>query len=212
MEEAETFCRQQGVGLPAIEKVEGMGRLEQIADAVDALVATAEIKRRYLGLASGVERLFKAVLPDVEAQEFRRRVKLLSVLADRIRILTPPADISLTMKRVEELLDESVETEAYAIGESGHYGTDLSKVDFEKLAAKFKRARKLTAMAKRKVEKMVRENPTRTDYLAKLQAKIDAYNAGTLNAEEFFRQVVEFTQDLDEEEGGALRNSSIPRN
>ena len=70
MEEAETFCREQGVELPAIEKVEGMGRLEQIADAVDALVATAEIKRRYLGLASTVERLFKAVLPDVEAQEF----------------------------------------------------------------------------------------------------------------------------------------------
>lgn len=150
--------------------------------------------------------LFKAVLPDVEAQEFRRRVKLLSVLADRIRTLTPPADSSVTRKRVEELLDESVETEAYPIGESGRYRTDLSKIDFEKLAAKFKRARKrtvnekLTAMVKRKVEKMVRENPTRIDYLAKLQAKIDAYNAGTLNAEEFFRQVVEFTQDLDEEE------------
>ena len=206
LEEVAAFSREQGVELQAIEKVEGMRRLEQIADAVDALVATAEIKRRYLGLASGVERLFKAVLPDVEAQEFRRRVKLLSVLADRIRTLTPPADISLTMKRVEELLDESVETEAYAIGESGHYRADLSKIDFEKLAAKFKRARKRTvneklmAMAKRRVEKMVRENPTRTDFLAKLQSKIDAYNAGTLNAEEFFRQVVEFTQNLDEED------------
>ena len=181
MEEAETICREQGVELPAIEKVEGMGRLEQIADAVDALGATAEIKGRYMGLASAIERLFKVVLPDVEAQEFRRRVKLLSVLADRIRTLTPPEDIPLTMKRVEELVDELVEPKAYAIGESGHYRTDLSNIDFEKLAARFKRARKrtvnekLTAMVKCKVEKMVRENPTCTDYLAKLQAKIDAY-------------------------------------
>ncbi|MDE2924744.1 MAG: type I restriction endonuclease subunit R [Acidobacteriota bacterium] len=216
MDETERFCREQGVALTLIENVEGMRRLERIADAVDALVASGDVKRRYLSLANRSHRLFKAVLPDVEAQEFRRRVKLLSVLADRIRALTPTADISLTMKRVEDLLDESVETEAYAIGESGRYRTDLSKIDFEKLAAKFKRARKrtvnekLTAMVKRKVEKMVRENPTRTDFLAKLQAKIDAYNAGTLNAEEFFRQVVEFTEELDEEERRGLAEQLDP--
>ena len=216
MDETERFCREQGVELTAIENVEGLPRLEQIRDAVDALVASGDVKRRYLGLANRAQRLFKAVLPDVEAQEFRGRVKLLSVLADRIRALTPPADISPTMKQVEDLLDESVETEAYAIGEPGRHGTDLSKIDFEKLAAKFKRARKrtvnekLTAMVKRKVEKMVRENPTRTDYVAKLQAKIDAYNAGILNAEEFFRQVVEFTEELNEEERRGLAEQLDP--
>ena len=215
-DEAETFCREQSVELQAIENVGGMRRLEEIADAVDALVASGDVKRRYLGLANGVERLYKAVLPDVAAQEFRRRVKLLSVLADRIRALTPSADISLTMKRVEALLDESVATEAYAIAEPGHDRTDLSEIDFEKLAVKFKRARqrtvneRLTATVKRRVEKMVRENPTRTDFLAKLQAKIDAYNSGALNREEFFRQVVEFAQDLDEEERRGLSEQLDP--
>ncbi len=104
------------------------------SDSCLSLVATGEIKRRYIGLASRVGRLYRAVLPDIEAQEFRRAVRLLSVLADRIRALTPPVDISVTMKGFEELLAKSIATEGYAIAEPGRYRTDLSKIDFEKLA------------------------------------------------------------------------------
>ena len=181
LKEAEAFCRDRGVELEAVERAEGFRRLELVADAVDALVATAETKGRFLGLAAAVDRLFRAVLPDARAQEFRPRVKLLRVLAGRIRSLDPPADISLTMKQVEALLDESIEAEGYGIGEGGRYSTDLSAIDFEKLAAKFERSRKrtfkekLTSLLTRRVERMVRENPTRADYLEKLQARIDAY-------------------------------------
>ena len=52
---------------------------------------------------------------------------------------------------------------------------------------------------------MIRENPTRTDYLEKLQAKIDAYNAGSANVEEHVRQLFEFAEDLNEEKRRALR-------
>ncbi len=110
LKEAEAFCREQGVELDAIERKQGFRRLEALADAVDALVATAETKSRFLAMAGAVDRLFRAVLPDVRAQEFRPRVKLLSMLAGRIRSLDPPADISLTMKQVEALLDESIES------------------------------------------------------------------------------------------------------
>lgn len=210
LKEAGAFCREQGVELGAIERVEGFRRLELLADAVDALVATAEVKRRVLGLANDVDRLFKAALPDVRAQEFRPRAKLLSVLAGRIRALEPPADISLTMKQVEALLDESIEAEGYVIGEGGRYSTDLSAVDFEKLAEKFARSRKrtfkekLTSLLVRRVERMVRENPTRGDYLEKLQARIDAYNAGSANVEEHVRRLFEFAEELNEEERRTL--------
>ncbi len=43
------------------------------------------------------------------------------MLAGRIRSLDPPADISLTMKQVEALLDESIETEGYTARELGHH-------------------------------------------------------------------------------------------
>jgi len=50
----------------------------------------------------------------------------------------------------------------------------------------------------------VRLNRTRTDYLEKFQAMIEAYNAGSLNAEEFFQQLVAFAQSLNEEEQRAV--------
>src|SRR5450759_4960769 len=47
---------------------------------------------------------------------------------------------------------------------------------------------------------MVRLNRMRMDYPERFQAMIDAYNAGSLNAEEFFTQLVAFTESLTEEE------------
>jgi type I restriction enzyme R subunit len=47
---------------------------------------------------------------------------------------------------------------------------------------------------------MVGQNRTRMDFLERFQAMIDEYNAGSLNAEEFFQQLVDFAQSLNEEE------------
>ena len=47
---------------------------------------------------------------------------------------------------------------------------------------------------------MIRANPTRIDYMERFQALIDAYNAGSINVEEFFRQLMEFTKRLNEED------------
>jgi type I restriction enzyme R subunit len=133
------------------------------------------------------------------------------VIADKIRALTPQADISLVMQQVEGLLDQSIATEGYVIHEaSARYGDkhwiDLSKIDFERLAEKFKTGRKRTLNEKlkgtvaQKLMAMVRLNRTRMDYLERFQAMIDAYNAGSLNAEEFFQQLVAFSQSLNAED------------
>ena len=128
---------------------EGFARIGLLDDAVEALVASEEIKRRYLDLANTVQRLYKAVLPDPTALEFAVEVTPVQVIADKIRALTPPADISLVMQQVEGLLDRSIATEGYIIRETtAPYGDehwiDLSKIDFEKLAEKFKTGRKRT--------------------------------------------------------------------
>jgi type I restriction enzyme R subunit len=209
--ETRSLCKEQGVSLTAIQTAEGFVRVGLLDDAVEALVASEEIKRRYLDLANTVQRLYKAVLPDPAAREFSVEVTPVQVIADKIRALTPPADISQVMQLVERLLDQSIATEGYIIREaSSTYGDehliDLSKIDFEKLAVKFKTGHKRTINEKlkgtvaQKLMAMVRLNRTRMDYLERFQAMIDAYNAGSLNAEEFFQQLVTFAQSLNEEE------------
>jgi len=215
LEETRGLCREHGVSLDAIREAEGFDRISLLDDAVEALVVSEEITRRYLDLANSVQRLYKAVLPDPDARAFAAEVNPVQVIAEKIRALTPPADISQVMGQVEELLDLSVATEGYHIREvipvrGGDQLDDplidLSKVNFEALAEKFKTGRKRTlneqlkGRVARKLMVMVRLNRTRMDYLEKFQAMIDAYNAGSLNAEELFRQLVAFAKSLNEEE------------
>jgi type I restriction enzyme R subunit len=208
LREAEGLCRRQGVSLAAIQSSEGFARVGLLDDAVEALVASENLKRHFLDLANAVVRLYKAVLPDPAAQEFAAEVAPVEVIADKIRALTPPADISMVMQQVESLLDRSIATEGYGIRETDDEDrwADLSGIDFDKLAATFKASRKRTLNEKlkgkvaQKLMAMVRLNRTRMDYLEEFQSLIDAYNAGSLNAEAFFKQLVEFAKSLNEEE------------
>ena len=211
LEETQDFLGEQGVSLKAVMEAEGFVRVGLLDDAVEALIGSEEIKRRYLDIANSAQRLYKAVLPDPSAREFSLRVTPIQVIADKIRALTPQADISDIMQQVEVLLDGSIATEGYIIREGrAPYGEehriDLSRIDFEKLAEKFKTGRKRTLIEKLKAEVeekltgMVQLNRTRMDYLERFREMIEAYNAGSLNAEELFRQLQDFVKTLNEED------------
>jgi type I restriction enzyme R subunit len=215
LEETRTLCQEQGVSLKAFQAADGFARVGLLDDAVEALVASEEIQRRYLDLANTVLRLYKAVLPDPAAHEFAAEVTPVQVIAEKIRALTPLADISQVMQQVEELLDRSIVPEGYVIRQLGGADgderlIDLSGIDFEALAERFKVGRKRTLNEKlkgtvaQKLMAMVRLNRTRMDYLERFQEMIDAYNAGSLNAEEFFQQLVAFAKSLNEEEQRAV--------
>jgi len=204
------LCRKQGVSIEAIREAEGFDRIGLLDDAVEALVGSEEIKRRYLDLAAHVRKLYKAVLPDPAASEFADVVAPIHVIAKKIRALIPPADITEVMQEVEDLLDRSIATEGYVIEDPGPDGNDdlvdLSGIDFEALKKRFERGRKRTLTERlknslaRKLQRMIRYNRTRMDYLERFQQMIDAYNAGSVNVEEFFLQLTEFAKSLDKEE------------
>jgi type I restriction enzyme R subunit len=206
IEETKELCNKQGVRIEAIQKAEGFDRIGLLDDAVEALVASVEVKRRYLDMAANVQRLYKAVLPDSAAREFARDVAPISVIAKKIRGLTTPADITKVMGQVEELLDRSIAAEGYVIREPIDHLIDLSGIDFEALKARFERGRKRTEAERmksaiaRQLQRMVRMNRTRMDYLERFQQMIDEYNSGSVNVEEFFRLLMEFAKSLNEEE------------
>jgi type I restriction enzyme R subunit len=213
IEETEAFCREQGVDLQVIQvaPAEDFTRARLLDAALDALVANDEIKKKYLLLSGEVTRLFKAVLPDRSANAFSAPVALIVVLAERIRLLEPEADIRGVMGEVENLLDLSVATRQYVIRESsGSYDTssylDLSQIDFDALSRHFARAYKHTEVEKlrgaihSKLTRMVRLNKGRASFQERFQRLIDDYNAGSKNVETLFEELVEFARALNEEE------------
>ncbi len=215
LDETERFCSSLGADLQAIRNADGSQKISLMNDAVDALLVSEQSKRKYLDLANTVQRLYKAVLPDPDAQSFYARVIPVKIISDKIRALTPRVDVTEVMQKVEDLLDKSVAADPYAMKETVNgFGNkhliDLSGIDFESLSEEFKTGRKRTINERlkgsvvQKLMKMVRINRTRIDFFKKFQAMIDAYNCGSLTAEQFFNQLKEFAESLNQEEQRAV--------
>lgn len=212
--ELSTYCTNKGVELAAIQQATGFAKTKLLDDAVEAIIASEEQKKEYLTLANQVTRIYKAILPDAAANEMSSDVVLFSVLAQKIRALTPPSDISEVMQRVEELLDRSIAAEGYVIEAQKRAEAelvDLSQIDFDALAAKFagethKRTEteKLRGLIAKKLSRMIRLNPSRLDYQDRFQKLIDDYNAGSINLELFFAELMKLAQSLNEEEKRAI--------
>lgn len=206
--EAQQFCRGRGIDLDAIRQTEGFARIARLDEAVEVILRQEEDKKQFLLTASLAAKLYKAILPDPTAQEFAPETVILAVIAQKIRALLPQADISQVMSDIEALLNDSIATEPYRIAaqEQPSPLVDLSQIDFDALQKKFEQGRKHTEAEKlqsqinRKLNRMVKENRTRLDFLEKFQEMIAAYNAGSKNIEEFFAELMEFAQSLNEEE------------
>jgi type I restriction enzyme R subunit len=152
-----------------------------------------------------MNKIYRAILPHPAVGEFGPLRHVFMVLADKIRALVPEADISEMMSEVEALLDESIAAEGYVITEPDRI-VDLSKIDFEALKKRFEQGRKrieiekLRGSVNQKLKRMVCLNRTRTNYLEKFEQMIAAYNAGSLNVDVLFDQLVDFIGELNEED------------
>ena len=209
IEELAAWCKERGVDTEATKAAAGFERVKLLDDAVEAIIEDDETKKAYLQRAIRVTRIFKAILPDPLANELAPDAILFSVLAEKIRALTPAPDISEVMGKVEELLDASIAAEGYIIHdtlEGDKPLIDLSQIDFEKLQEKFKKARKRTeaerlrSLIEGKLRAMVKLNKSRMDFLERFQKLIAEYNAGSKNIEELFAELIRFAQSLNKEE------------
>ena len=210
IQETMSFCEEEGIDIHKTLSSTKFERIKLLDDAVDAILVNEESKRKYLALATNVNKLYKAILPDPEAAKFGELSSLFKVIADKIKSLSPEVDISEVMGKVEKLLDESIEAEGYVIEEPlesyGTYRVDLSQIDFEALKRRFMREKKhihaerLKNAVKRKLTEMVKLNRSRLNFLEKLQRMIDEYNSGAINVEMFFDKLLAFAKELREEE------------
>ena len=212
--DATTFCTAQGVNLAAIEAlpVGSMERLQAIADAMNALISPDPLRRDFFAHERLVSTLYKAVKPDPAALQFAGRVACLVTLAEAIRArLNPdPPDISGVMGQINDLLDDSIT--GMTISNQGPPALDLSKINFEVLAQRFKQSKHkntelevLKAAIRAQLEKLIRLNRTRADFVEKFEELIESYNNGSRNIEELFEELLRLSNSLTEEQERHVR-------
>ena len=212
IEQAAAFCLEKGINPSRIQSAQGFEKVKLLDDAVEAVLVSGESKRRYLALAIGLNKLYKAILPDVRANEFSAQRALFVVIAEKILSLTPKPDISEVIGAIESLLDESIEAEGYTVdSEDDLRIVDLSKIDFDKLKDIFRRNRKntvtesLVSAIESRLSQMVNLNRTRIDYLEKFQKMIEEYNSGACDKDAFFENLMKFIKDLNDEDKRGMK-------
>ncbi len=212
--DATAYCSRRRVDLAAIEGLPlgDLYRLQRIDDAMNTLISPDAVRKEFLAHERLVSTLYKAVKPDPAALEFSARAACLATIASAIRatINPGPVDISDVMGKVQEVLDNSIT--GVDMPDKPVPMIDLSRIDFEKLRCRIKASKhkgtdleRLKAAIRAQLEKLIRFNKTRTDYLEKFEELIESYNNGSRNIEQILEDLLNFAENLSEEEHRHVR-------
>ena len=209
--EVSVFCAQEGIDLNRLEDAKGFELLRLLDDAVDTVLVNDDIKRRYLSLTGNVNRLYKAILPDPKAHKFAKARALFIIIAEKIRSLGPPADISSVLETVRELLEESIDVTGVELKEwIQPKQIDLSTLNVESLRTRLERgshkragAEQLRHILESRIEKMVELNKSRINYQEQLERMIEEYNKAA-DIETLINQLLALTEELEKEDARAV--------
>lgn len=170
-----------------------------------------------------ISSLYEACKPEVLGQGKGRMVSAFQYLRGMMDAIVEQANLDNAVRRIGELLDESVvvdnaetftakqfETE-YKIVQRGK-AWDLSLVNVDKLREEFKTApyrnieiADLRAFLEKKLAEMLAQNAARVDFAQRLQRIIDAYNAGATSTENYYEQLTAYVASLQEEADRHIR-------
>lgn len=221
----QAFCDNLGIKLASVLHMEKIfEKIRQFEQYADKLLESDTHKNEFIVYENTITSLYEACKPEVVDMEPRPLVPVFQYLRGIIDNLSKGHDLETTRRRVSELLDQSVVTkrdnlllsmptpkyEPQPIQEGRTW--DLSKLNFEKLKEDFKvkehkhiEISELRSFIERKLGQMIQRNLTRLDFAEKLQEIIDTYNSGGSSTENYYDELLGFTETLKKEEERHIR-------
>ena len=220
IEATEAHLRGLGFDAASLAGAKGFARIKALADAVEALYSSDEVKRRFEILARQVFIRFKALLIEPAAFAYAERHDNIETIYKKLTERRDIADVTELLKELHRIVNEAIRTQSPGVDQAEGLTFDLSRIDLEKLREEFakKVSRKATAIQdirdiiERKLTEMLARNPTRMDYQRKYEEIVAEYNRekDRTTIEETFRRLVELVNSLDEEQKRATREGLRP--
>lgn len=216
------FCAEREIDLERVLATNDVFKnVDLFGKYADRLLTKDEWRKAFAVYENTVTSLFEACKPEILGDPVVRSVAVFQYLRGVVDSIIEQKDIESVSARISDLLDESVVVDGgtdlqaskaeFVIKQSGRTW-DLSKLDFEKLAAEFKEVNyknieiaDLRAFIQQKLDQMMDENATRADFAQRLQEIIDRYNSGSSSADNYFEELVKFAKDLKEESERHIR-------
>ena len=192
----------------------GFTRIKGLKDAVDAVYASDEAKRRFEVLARQVFARFRALLTEPAAVAYAERHDNIETIYKKLTERRDTADVTELLKELHRIVNEAIRTQAPGDDQAEGLILDLSQIDMEKLRDEFaKRVRhKATALqdireiVEQKLAEMLARNPSRMDYQQRYEEIVAAYNRekDRVTVEDAFRRLTELMDELDAEQRRAV--------
>ncbi|MCZ2268667.1 MAG: type I restriction endonuclease subunit R [Ignavibacteriales bacterium] len=211
----ETFLQDEvNFDLQELIKADGLHKLAAMEKAVNAVYTNDETKRKFQVLAREVFKKYKALQPDKVLNQYAPRKNAIDVIYTAIEDNIESADVADIMRKIQNVVDESIENMVAEPGHNEEKIIDLSGLDFDLLEQYFLKTKNKNAAVqslKDKVEKqlkrMVERNPLTVDYYKRYQEIIEEYNRGKdeVVIKETFRKLIELVNSYSEEEADTKR-------
>jgi len=216
------FCAERDIDLGQVLKSNDVFKnVDLFGKYADRLLTKDEWRKAFAVYENTITSLFEACKPEIVGNPLVRSVAVFQYLRGVVDSIIEQKDIEAVAARISDLLDESVVVDGstdlhqskpeFVIKQSGRTW-DLSKLDFEKLAAEFKEVKyknieiaDLRAFIQQKLDQMMKENATRADFAQRLQEIIDRYNSGSSSVDNYFDELIKFAKELKAESERHIR-------
>jgi len=211
----ETFLHEEvNFDLHELISANGLKKLAAIEKAINAVYTNDETKRKFQILAREVFKKYKALQPDKVLNQYAPRKNAIDIIYTAIEEKIVGADVTEIMKKIQEVVDESIENMVHEPGLATEKIIDLSGLNFDMLEQYFLKTKNkntavqmLKELIERQLKKMVGRNPLTVDYYKRYQEIIEAYNRGKdeVVIKETFRKLIELVNAYSEEEADTKR-------
>lgn len=217
-----TFCQGHNIDLESILATQDTFKnLEQFKQFADTLLQKDEWRKAFVVYDNTITSIYEASKPEILSNP-RPLVFVFQYLRGVIDSIIGQVDIDSVSLKIAELLDQSVVADdqrlrtqeygaEYKIVQTGKVW-DLSQTNFDKLKTEFSAApyknieiADLRSFLESKLNQMLQQNTTRTDFAQRLQSIIDRYNAGGSSTENYYEALVDFAENLKQESERHIR-------
>ena len=212
--DAEQLLAVHDFDLSALVKAEGFGKMALLKDGAEAMCSDPETKKSFETYANEISRLIKYLdRSDIE-QDIRNRADAIQAIFREMQKKRKHIDTTDLMVEINRIINENVEIEEPEEGLVESRQFDISRIDFDLLAAEFAKVKRKNLMIKDledllqdRLAKMMSVNPNRVDYYVRYKGIIETYNSeqDRTTIEKTFMELMDLAKSMSEEEQRYVR-------
>ena len=212
--DAEQLLAVHDFDLSALVKAEGFGKMALLKDGAEAMCSDPETKKSFETYANEISRLIKYLDRSDIAQDIRDRADAIKAIFREMQKKRKHIDTTDLMVEINRIINENVEIEEPEEGLVESRQFDISRIDFDLLAAEFAKVKRKNLMIKDledllqdRLAKMMSVNPTRVDYYVRYMGIIETYNSeqDRSTIEKTFMELMDLAKSMSEEEQRYVR-------